>query len=136
MLQALQPIVQPNGPRPLLLILRKGAWHSSGLILTCKLMLLLFFSVLYLLFCFRYEGNPLPKNPHAGRKVIGSPVGPVPIIVLYGVTDEGLRCRILHYINKFRPILTCNPSSICAHVHGFTPYFYCQVPRGYDNSKV
>lgn len=45
----------------------------------------------------------------------GSREGPVPIIRLFGITAEG--------------------NSVMAHVHGFTPYFYCQVPSSFDPSR-
>lgn len=55
-----------------------------------------------------YDGDPLKKNPDPSKSVPGSSVGPVPILRIFGVSQLGF--------------------SVCAHVHGFTPYFYCDVP--------
>lgn len=52
------------------------------------------------------SGAVLDSNPSGGR-IIGSTEGPVPIIRLYGVTQEGF--------------------SVMACIHGFTPYFYASV---------
>ena len=38
----------------------------------------------------------------------GSKVGPVPVMRLYGVTEEG--------------------NSVCCHVHGFCPYLFVTAP--------
>ena len=48
-----------------------------------------------------YIGEPLEGMPGARN-------GPVPIVRMYGVTMEG--------------------NSVCAHVHGFLPYFYVPAP--------
>lgn len=47
-----------------------------------------------------------------GGKTLGSNVGPVPIIRLYGVTRQG--------------------RSVMASIHGFTPYFYVSLPPSAD----
>lgn len=49
-----------------------------------------------------YIGDPIPGMP-------GFQGGPVPILKMYGVTSEG--------------------NSVCAHLHGFLPYFYVPLPR-------
>jgi DNA polymerase delta subunit 1 len=59
------------------------------------------------------SGEPLRVNPDGG-KIVGSEVGPVPIIRLYGVTREG--------------------QSAMVAVHGFTPYFFVSVPSTTDLS--
>lgn len=41
----------------------------------------------------------------------GSKCGPVPIIIMYGVTMDG--------------------NSVATHVHGFSPYFYVPAPQGF-----
>ncbi|MFN9938319.1 MAG: hypothetical protein ACK56I_02485, partial [bacterium] len=53
-------------------------------------------------------GEPLKSNPAPGRGVAGSKHAPVPILLLYGVNDEG--------------------NSVLCRVHGFTPYFYFSAP--------
>lgn len=58
-----------------------------------------------------YDGDPLPKNPHAGRTLPGSRAGPVPVFRVFGVTRDG--------------------HSVVAHVHGFTPYMYVNLPPGF-----
>ena len=63
-----------------------------------------------------YDGKPLKVNPHAGRSVPGGQQGSVPVIRLYGVTPDG--------------------NSLVAHVHGFTPYFFCNAPPGFDPSHL
>lgn len=60
------------------------------------------------------SGQPLSSNP-AGGDIVGSTEGPVPVIRLYGVTQDGF--------------------SVLAHVHGFTPYFYVSLPAGADLSE-
>lgn len=55
-----------------------------------------------------YDGEPLQENPWKGMDVPGSKIAPVPIIRMFGCTSLGF--------------------SVCAHVHGFTPYFYCDWP--------
>jgi DNA polymerase delta subunit 1 len=52
-------------------------------------------------------GKALESNPDGGA-VIGARDGVVPVVRLYGVTQEGL--------------------SVMACVHGFTPYFYASFP--------
>ena len=51
-----------------------------------------------------YTGGVLPNMPGVQR-------GPVPILRMFGVTDEG--------------------NSVCAHVHGFLPYFFVPAPRDF-----
>ena len=63
-----------------------------------------------------YDGNPLSYNPNRKKKVPGSATGPVPVIRVYGVTEAG--------------------NSVCAHVHGVTPYFYCTMPSGFEQQHV
>lgn len=55
-------------------------------------------------------GRPLESNPRAGRKVLGSTSGTVPVIRLYGVNETG--------------------NSVAVFIHGFTPYGYFALPRG------
>jgi len=57
-----------------------------------------------------------PPFVWAGYSVPGAKSGPVPIIRMFGVTDAG--------------------NSVCAHVHGFTPYFWCNPPPGMRESDV
>eukprot|EP00698_Gefionella_okellyi_P019960 TRINITY_DN6205_c0_g1_i1.p1 TRINITY_DN6205_c0_g1~~TRINITY_DN6205_c0_g1_i1.p1 ORF type:complete len:1093 (-),score=275.65 TRINITY_DN6205_c0_g1_i1:45-3323(-) len=52
--------------------------------------------------------DAVPGMPGAQR-------GPVPVLRMYGVTDEGF--------------------SVLAHVHGFMPYFYCIAPQGFTPDK-
>ncbi|CAL8087292.1 unnamed protein product [Orchesella dallaii] len=44
----------------------------------------------------------------------GAKLGPVPVIRLYGVTEDG--------------------HSVCCHVHGFSPYFYVALPQNFNAS--
>lgn len=61
--------------------------------------------------------QPLKENPKKGDKVLGSKVGPVPVIRLFGVDEGG--------------------SSVCVHVHGFSPYFLCDPPASnFDQSNL
>ncbi len=53
------------------------------------------------------SGEPLLFNPDGGQ-VHGSREGPVPIVHLYGVTQEG--------------------HSVMVSAHGFTPYFFVSFP--------
>lgn len=58
-------------------------------------------------------GQPLAHNPNPSKRyVIGSTSGEVPIIRVYGVTDEG--------------------NSIVAFIHGYTSYAYFALPEGYE----
>ncbi len=41
----------------------------------------------------------------------GAQTGPVPIVRMYGVTQQGV--------------------SVLAHVHGFAPYFFVPAPQGF-----
>nr|BAJ78737.1 DNA polymerase delta catalytic subunit [Thermobia domestica] len=54
-----------------------------------------------------YTGKPLKGMP-------GHQIGPVPIMRMYGVTMEG--------------------NSVCCHVHGFSPYFFVQVPENFTDN--
>ena len=58
-------------------------------------------------------GSPLSSNPD-GSEIFGSLEGPVPLIRMYGVTQ--------------------NKMSIMATIHGFTPYFFVSLPAGIDCS--
>ena len=58
-----------------------------------------------------YTGDPLPSHPRGGR-VPGGNKRPVPIVRLYGSTEEG--------------------QSVCVHCHGFTPYCFAQAPPDLD----
>ena len=60
------------------------------------------------------SGVPMDKNA-AGGPILGSTVGPVPIIRLYGCTSKG--------------------NSVLAHIHGVTPYFYVLLPPSVDQSN-
>jgi DNA polymerase delta subunit 1 len=62
-----------------------------------------------------YVGSPLKENPKRGAAVPGSREGKVPIIRLYGVSETG--------------------NSVLLHVHGFTPYFFADAPKGFDQDK-
>ena len=62
-----------------------------------------------------YEGRPLKRNPHRGSPHVGSTQQQVPVIRLWGITGEG--------------------NSVCCNVHGFTPYFYCSAPVGFNMKK-
>ena len=63
-----------------------------------------------------YEGEPLEENPKIMADLPGSTNKPVPIVRLYGVTEVG--------------------NSVLAHIHGFTPYFICTIPRSFDPAHV
>eukprot|EP00123_Amoebidium_parasiticum_P014505 comp22526_c0_seq1/m.34188 comp22526_c0_seq1/g.34188 ORF comp22526_c0_seq1/g.34188 comp22526_c0_seq1/m.34188 type:complete len:982 (-) comp22526_c0_seq1:1161-4106(-) len=52
-----------------------------------------------------YIGQPMANMP-------GAKVGAVPIVRMYGVTDEG--------------------NSVLCHIHGFLPYFYVPAPRNFN----
>ena len=52
--------------------------------------------------------RPLRENPKRGEPVPGAREGPVPVLRAFGVTEQGL--------------------SAAVHIHGFTPYFYCNPP--------
>ena len=54
------------------------------------------------------SGAPLAQHPIAGRQVPGMRSGETPVIRVFGVTQGG--------------------HSILVHVHGVTPYFYCDCP--------
>jgi len=57
--------------------------------------------------------EPLRVNP-SGAAPVGSLNPPVPIVRMYGVTQDG--------------------RSVLAHIHGFTPYFYVALPPSADLS--
>ncbi|OXA50987.1 DNA polymerase delta catalytic subunit [Folsomia candida] len=52
------------------------------------------------------SSKPIPGMP-------GAKMGPVPVIRMYGVTEDG--------------------HAICCHVHGFSPYFYVSVPEQFTS---
>ncbi|XP_011873098.1 PREDICTED: DNA polymerase delta catalytic subunit isoform X1 [Vollenhovia emeryi] len=54
-----------------------------------------------------YIGKPLHGMP-------GSKIGPVPIIRMFGVTEQG--------------------NSVCCHVHGFCPYLFVSAPSNFTNN--
>ncbi|KAK2581604.1 hypothetical protein KPH14_002110 [Odynerus spinipes] len=54
-----------------------------------------------------YIGQPLPGMP-------GSKIGPVPIMRMFGVTEQG--------------------NSVCCHVHGFCPYLFVTAPAKFTNA--
>ncbi|XP_030767293.1 DNA polymerase delta catalytic subunit [Sitophilus oryzae] len=56
-----------------------------------------------------YVGNVYPGMP-------GPQSGPVPIIRMFGITKEG--------------------NSVCCHVHGFSPYFYINLPTTFSNGDL
>jgi DNA polymerase delta subunit 1 len=60
-----------------------------------------------------YSGPPLPSNPAGGPRVGGND-RIMPIVRLYGVTNEG--------------------NSVMANIHGFTPYFYASFVNMTDFS--
>lgn len=64
--------------------------------------------------------QPLPDNPNRAKKrVVGATEGEVPVIRIFGVTDQG--------------------NSIVAFIHGYTPYAFFALPEGhelkYDNIR-
>ena len=62
------------------------------------------------------SGSPLASNPNKRKsKMLGSRVGPVPIIRIFGVTMEG--------------------HSVCTCIHGFTPYAYFAIPADCEINK-
>nr|AAI63875.1 Polymerase (DNA directed), delta 1, catalytic subunit [Danio rerio] len=89
---------------------------------------------------FSTDLNPRWKRPHAsplhpksdtlifqqidldyylGAAVAGMPgqvQGKVPIVRMFGVTDNG--------------------NSVCCHIHGFAPYFYVPAPNGFTNAHL
>jgi hypothetical protein len=57
--------------------------------------------------------SPLKRNPNPSRdRVVGAQTGTVPLIRIYGVTEDG------HSISTF--------------LHGYTPYGYFALPEGYS----
>jgi DNA polymerase delta subunit 1 len=63
-----------------------------------------------------YDGAPLPENPRKGYGLPGARKGTVPILRMYGVTAAG--------------------NSVCAHIHGFTPYFWTSPPPGMEEKDI
>eukprot|EP00968_Pinguiococcus_pyrenoidosus_P017990 scaffold1833_cov255-Pinguiococcus_pyrenoidosus.AAC.8 len=61
------------------------------------------------------DGDALQSNPCAGKEVVGATSGPVPILRLFGVTESG--------------------NSVCAQIHGFTPYFFASLPERYPATE-
>lgn len=55
-----------------------------------------------------YDGDPLPAHPRRELVVPGARSGIVPVLRMFGVTAAG--------------------NSVCAHVHGFTPYLWTAPP--------
>jgi len=54
-------------------------------------------------------GKPLTTNPNPNKsKVVGASSGQVPVLRIFGVSEEG--------------------NSVCAYLHGFTPYCYFALP--------
>nr|XP_006813424.1 PREDICTED: DNA polymerase delta catalytic subunit-like [Saccoglossus kowalevskii] len=53
-----------------------------------------------------YLGQPLKGMP-------GSTIGPVPIVRMFGITEEG--------------------NSVLCHIHGFSPYFYVPAPKDFKS---
>lgn len=56
------------------------------------------------IFFFFFTGKHLPGMP-------GATQGPVPIIRMYGITENG--------------------NSVLAHIHGFAPYFFVPAQDGF-----
>lgn len=63
-----------------------------------------------------YSGQPLQARPRPGPRLPGARKPPVPIIRIYGVTNDG--------------------HSVMAHVHGVSPYFYVKAPPGFSASAL
>lgn len=62
------------------------------------------------------SGPPLASNPKRGSPVLGSNVGPVPVIRVFGCTDKG------HSASLF--------------IHGFTPYALFAAPKDFENNHA
>ena len=58
--------------------------------------------------------RPLTRNPNPNKPVVGSKVGPVPVIRLYGVSEQGISATLF--------------------IHGFTPYGYFACPSSFDGA--
>jgi DNA polymerase delta subunit 1 len=65
-----------------------------------------------------YDGEPLTEHPRRGAGLIlpGAHTGVVPILRVFGVTGSG--------------------NSVCAHVHGYTPYFWTAPPGPMGDADV
>lgn len=63
-----------------------------------------------------YDGEPLKENPDKSRSVPGARAGIVPVLRMFGVTAAG--------------------NSVCAHIHGFTPYLYAAPPAGMSEADL
>ena len=59
--------------------------------------------------------TPRPADPHS-QKVLGSNVGPVPVIRVFGTTDKG--------------------NAAALYVHGFTPYALFAAPKEFENNPA
>lgn len=63
-----------------------------------------------------YDGEPLAAHPRRGFAIPGARSGVVPILRMFGVTGGG--------------------NSVCAHVHGFTPYLWTAPPGPMSEEDV
>jgi len=70
---------------------------------------------MYVLFGLVASPPSSPCPGSAGHSVPGAAVGPVPVVRMFGVTEEG--------------------HSVACSIHGFTPYLFAILPRGADASN-
>jgi len=61
------------------------------------------------------SGPPLSANPKKGSAVLGSSIGPVPVIRVFGCSDKGHSASIF--------------------IHGFTPYALFAAPKEFENTS-